>query len=183
MAVCTGNQVTPCRTQQHVQTLPAPGTDVLMNNIVDCMHGFLWFFVSFHGFISLRVPGPASSQVSWGPHPSQGMILLGTRVVAQSPRPWLALAKLGLCNRSHLVVCSRWRLDVCPGRRDAAGETRKGGERLEASVFIYSVVGEKHLQQQHPSTCTWEFPWGIICAITRVTGAAPPQPRNPSPRV
>lgn len=65
---------------------------------IPCMD---FFGVGFlNGFIVLRIPGPASRQVSCVPHPSQGMILLGTRGIDQSPQFWLVM------NGSHLLVCS-----------------------------------------------------------------------------
>lgn len=82
----------------------------------------------FNGFILLRIPGPASSQVSCVTHPSQGMILLGnTCVVAQSPRPWPALAELGPCNCSRLwfAAAGGWMSILAEGR--LLGESKKSG--------------------------------------------------------
>lgn len=103
-------------------------------------------------------------------HPSWGMILLGTRVVAQSPRPWLALAKLWPLSCSCLVVCSRW-MNILAEEK-LLGKREKVGKQLRHLPFYLlsywretsPVAASFHLQVG--------ISWGSICAIAPVTGAA-----------
>lgn len=105
----------------------------------------------------MRIPRPASSQVGCMPHPSQGMILLGTRVVAQSPRPWLALAKLGPLNCSCLVVCSHW-MNILAEEK-MLGERVKGKLLRHLPFYLLSCWRETS-----PVAASFQLHMGIVWA-------------------